>query len=777
MCELRKDTLLKNEEYVIESKLVKGGVGITYLARQKSLDRYVAIKEFFMKDYCIRENATNRVVESPTSSSVQVDSYRKKFSKETATLASLDHDHIISVIDVWKENNTVYYSMPYLRGGSLRDSVQKNGRLSEVEALRYVTQVASALKYMHAQRLCHYDVKPANILLDGKGKAILIDFGISKHYDANGKETTSTPILLSKGFAPIEQYSQNVTGFSPASDVYALGATLYFLVTGEIPPEAPELVNDPQKLKFDVPVSPDVKRLIKEAMISAVSKRPQSMDHFLNFKASKPQSQQRPQSTVSETTRAASTPNKPKPQPNPLISSTPRKSPTPNKPQPSYKQSKVKSGLYYIIGGVVLLSLLAVLYPWKGSPFNSTTADPYTDSLLRVGISYYFGDSIYIQDYTEAVNHFNEAAMAGNANAQDWLASCYYDGKGVEKDLTEAVRCYRKAADQGFSNAQNHLGNCYYNGEGVEQDYTKAAKWYRKAAKQGHSWAQYNLGNCYYYGRGVKQDYTEAAKWYRKAAEQNNSNAQNDLGNCYYNGKGVEQNDIEAVKWYRKAADQGYSWAQDNLGNCYYAGNGVKQNYTEAVKWYRKAADQGFSWAQNNLGTCYYFGNGVKQDYTEAARWYRKAADQGHSWAQYNLGNCYYHANDYTEAVKWYNKSAEQNNSIAQNDLGDCYYFGNGVKQDFTEAVKWFRKAADQDYSWAQYNLGKCYYDGKGVEQDYTEAVKWFRKAADQGYAKAQNNLGWCYQKGLGIGQSFAEVSQGCRARTLMGSIQFGLLL
>ena len=234
MQNLQTNTTLQGGKYRIERVLGQGGFGITYLAVQTSLERNVAIKEFFMKDFCSRDNTM-----MTTGSAKIVEQCRKKFVKEARNLARLSHPNIIGVIDIFEENETVYYVMPYLTGGSLEDYVKKNGPLSESETMKYVRQIASALKYMHEeQNICHYDVKPANILLDNKGNAVLIDFGISKNYDANGHETTTTPIGMSEGYAPIEQYQQNVEEFSPVSDVYALGATLYFLLHGKRPVSA-----------------------------------------------------------------------------------------------------------------------------------------------------------------------------------------------------------------------------------------------------------------------------------------------------------------------------------------------------------------------------------------------------------------------------------------------------------------------------------------------------------------------------------------------------------
>jgi uncharacterized protein len=245
-----------------------------------------------------------------------------------------------------------------------------------------------------------------------------------------------------------------------------------------------------------------------------------------------------------------------------------------------------------------------------------------------VGWDFYNGIGV-IQDYTEAVKWYREAAEQNNADAQYSLGSFYGRGQGVTQDYGEMVKWYHKAAEQGLAVAQSDLGCCYYEGQGVPKDEVEAVKWYRKAADQGYAEAQYYLASCYYNGQGVAQDYSEAVKLWRKAAEQNNAGAQCSLGICYGNGQGVAGDEAEALKWYRKAADQNLADGQYNLGLCYNNGEGVAQDYAEAVKWYRKAAEQDFTEAQNNLGVNYAFGAGVVKDYVEAYKWLNLAAARG----------------------------------------------------------------------------------------------------------------------------------------------------
>ena len=278
--ELKQGTQLQGGRYVIGKVLGQGGFGITYSAVQTTLDAKVAIKEFFMKELHGRDESTSKVFVGSAGSSDLVERFRLKFIKEARNIYRLKHKNIISVIDVFEENGTAYYVMEYLEGGSLADKV-KSGALRESDALRYIRQVASALDFIHGKQMMHLDVKPANILLDGDGNAVLIDFGLAKQYDSEGEQTSTTPVGISHGYAPMEQYKRGgVSHFSPATDIYSLGATLFKLVTGDTPPEASDVMNDglPE-------ISANVSQKVKDALVATmqfrVKERPQSIDEFL----------------------------------------------------------------------------------------------------------------------------------------------------------------------------------------------------------------------------------------------------------------------------------------------------------------------------------------------------------------------------------------------------------------------------------------------------------------------------------------------------------------
>ena len=283
---------LQNKKYKIEKIIGQGGFGITYKAIMKEtvtgslgnmeVDVPVAIKEFFMKDTCEREEGTGKITIPSQGSRAVVELYRKKFVKEAKNLAQMNHPHIVKVVDVFEENDTVYYVMQYLSGGSLTDYVKQHGALDEAIAIKYIQQIGSALEYMHQRHICHYDVKSSNILFDDKGGAMLIDFGISKGYTEEGHQTSSTPVGISAGYAPLEQYQQSLQDFSPATDVYGLAATLFYLLTGKNPPEASIVLNEGIGDK-SIGISDTVWHAIEQGMNPRKKDRVQTVSEFLKL--------------------------------------------------------------------------------------------------------------------------------------------------------------------------------------------------------------------------------------------------------------------------------------------------------------------------------------------------------------------------------------------------------------------------------------------------------------------------------------------------------------
>lgn len=282
MQQLTQGTLLHGGIYKIEKVLGQGSFGITYLAEHTKLAKKVAIKEFFMKEHNSRSEDGSITGMSDGSLS---QSYCQKFQKEAANLSRLDNQNIIRVTDSFSENGTFYYVMDYIDGQNLNDYV-KTHYVDAEEAVSIIKSVADALIYMHEEKhMLHLDLKPSNVMRRSDGHVFLIDFGLSKHYGDDGLPETSTTIGLGTvGYAPIEQANRARNGeFRPTIDVYALGATLYKLLTRETPPPASDLVSDDGLLENKLrekKVPDNLIKVVIEAMCPNVKKRIQSVREF-----------------------------------------------------------------------------------------------------------------------------------------------------------------------------------------------------------------------------------------------------------------------------------------------------------------------------------------------------------------------------------------------------------------------------------------------------------------------------------------------------------------
>ncbi len=281
-------------DYKITSVLGQGSFGITYRAKVEmrgalgTLDSnmYVAIKEFFMKEVNGRDNTS--VTSGSTSRDGLFEYYREKFEREARNLSTLQHKNIVRVLESFQANGTVYYAMEYISGQSLDSVIIKAPHhcLDAATALGYTQQLGSALSFMHSKGMLHLDVKPANAMVKDDGTVVLIDFGLSKQYAANGEPESSTKVGAgTPGYAPLEQASyREGKGFPTMMDVYALGGTLYKMLTGQRPPEASEILNDgfPIGELKQHGVPPQVAACVRKAMAPLKKDRYKTIDQLLN---------------------------------------------------------------------------------------------------------------------------------------------------------------------------------------------------------------------------------------------------------------------------------------------------------------------------------------------------------------------------------------------------------------------------------------------------------------------------------------------------------------
>ncbi len=283
----------KGKVYTIGEVVGKGGCGITYLVttveymQNIPIEVKLVVKEYFNSTCCMRDHNTQIVTSTPGSKEL-VEQGLHDFYTEAERLESLCglNSNIVKVNEAFKANGTAYYVMEYLEGGDLtRYCLEhgKNGRLSEGEALHLMSAVCNAVNFLHHNKLLHLDIKPENVMLRRDLETqeltpVLIDFGLTRHYDKKGNPTTSSISSgHSDGYAPMEQYI-GINSFEPTADVYAMGALLYYMLKGERPATADERISTYLQANMPETVTEKTKNAILHAMNSSKWERTQRVD-------------------------------------------------------------------------------------------------------------------------------------------------------------------------------------------------------------------------------------------------------------------------------------------------------------------------------------------------------------------------------------------------------------------------------------------------------------------------------------------------------------------
>lgn len=270
------------EKYQIGRVLGQGGFGITYLGWDLNLDMKLAIKEFFPQGLVSRLPGQSRVITLAGTESHQFAFWQERFLQEAKTLARFEqHPNIISVRDYFKANNTAYMIMSYVEGQTLEAYLkQAGGKLTYSKAIEIMMPVMDALREVHEVGIMHRDISPDNIFIDNRGRVVLLDFGAARQELRDISKSIS--VILKAGYAPEEQYrSRGKQG--PWTDVYAVAATIYHLITGKVPPEsidrmAEEVLIAPSELGVDITPGQE-KRFLKALAVKAQD-RYRGMEEF-----------------------------------------------------------------------------------------------------------------------------------------------------------------------------------------------------------------------------------------------------------------------------------------------------------------------------------------------------------------------------------------------------------------------------------------------------------------------------------------------------------------
>ncbi|MEO7741714.1 MAG: adenylate/guanylate cyclase domain-containing protein [Usitatibacter sp.] len=266
-------------EYRIEAILGVGGFGITYLARDTHLDKAVAIKEYFPGGAVARGGNGDVTLTSPEVAS-DYDTGLERFLREARTLAGFSHPHIVRVNRYFKAHATGYMVMDYEDGQSLKSWLKRNPMPDEEILKSLLAPLLDGLEKVHASGFLHRDIKPDNIFVRARGDPVLIDFGSARQAAASTQALTT---MVTPGYAPLEQYSAD-SPQGPATDIYALGAVLFYAITGKSPPDAVSRMNGDTVGAFLAPAaerySPMMLEAIRWAMSMMKAHRPQNLTEW-----------------------------------------------------------------------------------------------------------------------------------------------------------------------------------------------------------------------------------------------------------------------------------------------------------------------------------------------------------------------------------------------------------------------------------------------------------------------------------------------------------------
>ena len=643
--------------YVVGKLLGKGGFGITYLGFDDKLQTAVAIKEYFPIGLCMRDQVSARPPGTPATkvriaSEQSVALYNKGLrdqEKEAVMLANISLPGVVNVKDFFRENETGYIVMKYVDGVDLRKYVREQGRrLSEREVLDMVRQVVISLDQIHRKHIIHRDISPDNIMIDGNGQAVLIDFGSARLAMADTNK--SMTVLLKHGYAPPEQYSASGRQGS-WTDVYALCATIYYLMTGSIPADAVDRMNRQDDLRqmtaplAEAGVSERTQRALMAGLHVRREYRLQTMQQL--YEALYGTGMITGAGFGAQTGGYGGRGNG---------RDTGYDGGAGNTAQPTSSGSAGRIVLIIATAcAVIAAMILIILASTRRSEPQPAQTEKETPSatqqardLFEEGMAYYTGSGGQ-QDYEKAKEAFEDAAEAGSAEAAFYLGYMYEDGLVTgNADYQTAREYYLRGREGGDMRASYRLGLIYDNGYGVAADPLKAAVYYQEAI-DSDTWYEENwaalvcLAQLYETGQvgpiGGQPDYATARTHYTKAAEHGDINAAYRRGRMDYLGEGLDEPDyVSALSFFTQAADGGHTGAMNDIGRMYEKGEGgLQQDYTEARAYYEKAAQAGSAPALYNLGLLYENGYGVEQDIEKAKNYYRQAADAGLNEAKERL--------------------------------------------------------------------------------------------------------------------------------------------
>jgi TPR repeat protein len=770
-------------------ELGRGAMGITYKAFDTNLRRSVALK--VINGLYLENEAA-----------------RGRFLREARAAAALRHPNVASVFDLGTDHGNHFYVMEFIDGETVEACVKRKGPFGPAEALLIALQVARALGAAHREKLVHRDLKPSNLMLvdqEGEASVKVIDFGLAKSVVADAEDpgtlTAEGALVGTPHFASPEQIEGGEVDIR--SDIYSLGVTLYFMLTGQ-PPFSGSLGQIlSQHLYKAVPLEP-----LAPLPRCAVGLLQRMME---KDRAQRPQTPQALQAEVqaclkemrsSETSEVRPTPREPLQQGVLLARNYRLVKDLGNAPEG--RRFLAEDLRHHRPVSLLVLSWafvadrnrfsaleiavdcvraaphprLRTLYALETAVEHSFVVEeavegPSLQEVLRTR------SALSAPEVARLLSHL--APLADHA-ATHQLKHVDFTLRGVHlvlqaapapetgsallrRPLTawEPLELKVNAIDFGFSplEAPTWIGSATFIQSGTDQ--SPQERYVRALSLLGYellggdrarleSTGRYTPlsalteeGNATL-RRGVIDDLPSAcalAEHLSAAVDARRSLAA--AADSAEPGKATSSLTVTTAKSDRRVRAHPLTvvfGAVVLIGAVVYA----------AIQFARQPPEEALREAEQCIET---------KDYVKALPLLQKAAETGSAKAMYNLGELYYYghgvAQDYAQTRQWYQKAAEAGNAAAMNQLGELYYYGRGVSQDYTQAREWFQQAAKAGNAEAMDALGILYYHGRGVAQDYNKAREWYEKAVEAGGPDGMIDLGDLYEKGKGVAQDSAH--------------------
>ncbi|MBR5161078.1 MAG: SEL1-like repeat protein, partial [Thermoguttaceae bacterium] len=565
--------------YTLGKKIGEGGMGDVFEAEQKYLKRKVAVK--FIRRSKISPDALDR------------------FQNEMEIVGRLSDPHIVTAYDAGEINGMPFLVMEYLEGETVQDLIQCEGKISPKKAIDIAIQAAKGLATAHAANIVHRDVKPGNLWIDKKGTIKILDLGLARFHNdhsENEEEISGTPDFM----APEQCIGS--PSIDARADIYALGCTLFYMITGQLPFPSEKYPTTRDKLNAHLLTPlPRLKDVVPKLFSKYERQNWQTVLDVMTAKS--PENRYKSIKVVVEQLERLK--NRHSSFPMLLagyLSSTLSLLLFPILFAPigivlaciNYKRGSRKHGIVQLTLSIVcgilgwMLGTLAMLNIYEKEEYVPLFKKYFSEEQIPIESEQPLGDNadqngknkksipaweaVYLAKLYEDAQDNDPAAMRT-------LAWHYYQGKSITKNYVKAFELYLRAAElndnvtdkqrqqeidaifgmanDGFAPAQRQLGDAYLSGKGVEQDSQKAYEWFLKAAQQGDEKSQFRVGEMLHNGEAGTKNLSEAINWFLKSAEQGMAESQYALGVCYANGEGVEKNYAEAERWLLKAARQG----------------------------------------------------------------------------------------------------------------------------------------------------------------------------------------------------------------------------